>query len=196
VDVTVELGDGRRLTGVVPDVRGNRIVRVNYSNLAPKHRLATWIDLLALSAGLPDQSWTASTYGWHRSKTPMQSLIGPLDHRAIDHLRDLVDVYDRGRCEPLPVPPRTAYAWADSVRAQKDPYWPARREWETQDSSPVPGEQDDPPHVRVYGRAATFDSLLQDPRPDERWNDQRNRMAQYAVRIWQPVFDHEQVGPA
>ena len=196
VDVTVDLGGGRRLTGVVADVRGNRIVRVNYSNLAAKHRLATWIDLLALSAGLPDHSWTASTYGWHRSKTPMQSLMGPLDHRAIDHLRDLVDVYDRGRCEPLPVPPKTAHAWADSVRARKDPYWPAKREWETQDSSPVPGEQDDPPCVRVYGRASGFDALLQEPRPDERWNDQRNRMAQYAVRIWQPVFDHEQVGPA
>jgi exodeoxyribonuclease V gamma subunit len=196
VDVTVDLGGGRRLTGVVPDVRGNRIVRVHYSTLAAKHRLASWIDLLALSAGLPDQSWTASTYGWHRSKTPMQSLMGPLDHRALEHLRALVDIYDRGRCEPLPVPPKTTHAWADSVRAQKDPYWPARREWETQDSSPVPGEQDDPPHVRVYGRGAPFDCLVQEPGADERWNDQRNRLAQYALRIWQPVFDHEQVGPA
>ena len=194
--MTVDLGDGRRLTGVVPDVRGNRIVRVNYSNLAAKHRLATLGRPVALSAGLPDQSWTASTYGWHRSKTPMQSLVRPLDHRAIDHLRDLVDVYDRGRCEPLPVPLKTGFAWADAVRARKDPYWPARREWETQDSSPVPGEQDDPSHVRVYGRRAPFDRLVEDPRPDERWNDERNRMAQYALRIWQPVFDHEQVGPA
>jgi exodeoxyribonuclease V gamma subunit len=196
VDVTVDLGDGRRLTGVVPDVRGNRIVRVNYSNLAAKHRLAAWVDLLALSAGLPDHSWTATTFGWHRSKTPMQALAGPLDHRALEHLRDLVDVYDRGRREPLPIPPRTAHAWADSVRARKDPYWPARREWETQDSSPVPGEQDDAPHVRVFGRTAPFECLLEEPREDERWNDQRNRMAQYAMRIWQPVFDDEQVTPA
>jgi exodeoxyribonuclease V gamma subunit len=196
VDVTVDLGGGRRLTGVVPDVRGNRIVRVHYSSLSAKHRLASWVDLLALSAGLPDHSWTASTVGWHRSKSPVRSLLKPLDHRALDHLRDLVDVFDRGRCEPLPVPLRTSYAWADSVRAHKDPSWPAAREWETQNSSPVPGEQDDGAHVRVFGRAAPFDCLLGEPKADERWNDGRNRMAQYALRIWQPVFDHEDVGHA
>jgi len=195
VDVTVDLGDGRRLTGVVPDVRGNRIVRVHYSSLSPKHRLASWVDLLALSTGLPDQSWTASTVGWHRSGTPMHSLVGPLDHRALDHLRALVDVFDRGTCEPLPVPLRTAHAWADSVRARKDPWRSAVFEWETRDGSPVPGEQDDAAHVRVYGRRAPIACLLQEPRPDERWHDERNRLGQYALRIWQPVFDQEQVGP-
>ena len=196
VDVTVDLGGGRRLTGVVPDVRGNRIVRVGYSNLSPAHRLAAWVDLLALSAGLPDQSWTAATYGWHRSKNVMESLFSPLDHRAVEQLRTLVDVYDRGLREPLPVPLRTAHAWADSVRARKDPYWPARREWESQSGSPVPGEQEDPAHVRVHGRGAPFDCLLQEPRPDERWGDHPHRLAQYALRIWEPVFDHEQVRPA
>jgi exodeoxyribonuclease V gamma subunit len=196
VDVTVDLGAGRRLTGVVPDVRGNRVVRVGYSNLSPAHRLTAWVDLLALSAGVPDQSWTAATYGWHRSKTVMESLMGPLDHRAVDHLRTLVDVYDRGLREPLPLPLRTAHAWADAVRARKDPYWPARREWETQSGSPVPGEHEDAAHVRVYGRGAPFDCLVGPPRADELWDDQPHRMAQFAMRIWQPVFDHEQVRPA
>ncbi len=160
VDVTVDLGDGRRLTGVVPDVRGHRIERVHYSSLSAKHRLASWLDLLALSAGLPDQSWTASTVGWHRTGTPQRALAGPLDHRALDHLRDLVDVFDRGRCEPLPLPLRTGYAWADAVRARTDPRRTAEGEWTTRDGSPVPGEAADPAHVRVFGRQAPFEVLL------------------------------------
>ena len=196
LDVTVDLGGGRRLTGVVPDVRGDRIVRVHYSNLGPKHRFASWLDVLALAAGLPDRSWTASTFGWHKVKAVQHSLIGPLDHSALDHLRALVDIYDRGRCEPLPLPLGTAHAWADSIRAHKDPEWSARREWETSDGSPVPGEQEDPAHVRVFGRGAPFRALLTEAGPDERWSDQDTRLGQYAWRMWQPVFDNEQVRSA
>jgi exodeoxyribonuclease V gamma subunit len=192
VDVTVELGDGRRLTGVVPDVRGNRIVRVHYSTLSPKHRLATWADLLALSVALPDRSWTASTFGWHRTGV-RQSLLGPLDDRALTLLRELVELYDRGLREPLPLPLRTAHAWAEAVRARRAPEWPARSEWETAEGSPVPGEQEDPAHVRVHGRKAPFARLLQPPRADEQWNDQPHRLGRYALRLWQPVFAHEQV---
>jgi exodeoxyribonuclease V gamma subunit len=169
---------------------------VHYSSLSPKHRFASWLDLLAVSAGLPDQSWTASTYGWHRTGTPQHSLLGPLDHTAPAHLRALVDVYDRGRCEPLPLPVRTTHAWADSIRAHKPPRWSAAREWETQTGSPVPGEQEDAAHVRVFGRAARFACLENRPRADERWNDEATRLGQYALRMWQPVFDNEMVMPA
>ncbi len=122
-----------------------------------------------------------------------RSLVPPLDHTALDLLRDLVDLLDRGRREPLPLPLRTGFAWADAIRAHKGPDWAARREWESSASSPVPGEQDDAAHVRVYGRAAPFDVLLGEPRPDERWNDQRTRLGQYAVRLWQPLLAVERV---
>ncbi|WP_148573241.1 exodeoxyribonuclease V subunit gamma [Nocardioides caldifontis] len=194
VDVTVDLGGGRRLTGVVPDVRGNRIVRVHYSSLSAKHRLASWVDLLALSAGLPDQVWTAATYGYHKAQGWRRSLLGPVDHSALDLLRALVDVHDRGLREPLPLPLKTGHAWADAVRAHKNPLWSAKREWEPGDNSPVPGEQEDAAHVRVHGRAAPFSRLLEDARPDEQWvAGERNRLGQYSRRIWDPVFDHEQV---
>ncbi len=196
VDVTVDLGGGRRLTGVVPDVRSSRVVRVHYSNLGPKHRMTSWIDLLALSAGLPDHSWTASTYGWHKTRTPQHSLLGPLDHTASDLLRDLVDVFDRGQREPLPLPLKTGFAWADSLRSHSSPDWPARRAWETQSGSSIPGEQDDPHHVRVFGRRPPMSVLLEPPLEDEAWNDQKTRLGQYAVRVWQPLFAHEQVGSA
>jgi len=192
VDVTVDLGGGRRLTGVVSDVRGHRIVRVHYSTLAAKHRLASWVDLLALAAGMPDASWTASTFGHHKVG-PRQSLLRPVDHRAVDLLRDLVELRDRGLREPLPMPLRTAHAYADAVRARQNPLAKARNEWETSDRGPVPGEQDDPAHVRVLGRGAQLDWLLAPPQPHEQWNDERTRLGQHALHLWQPLFDHEQV---
>ena len=47
LDVDIDLGD-RRLTGTVGDVFGNNLVAVSYSSLGAKHRLAAWLDALAL----------------------------------------------------------------------------------------------------------------------------------------------------
>jgi exodeoxyribonuclease V gamma subunit len=202
LDVDVDLGDGRRLRGTVSSVFGNRLVTVTYSRLAAKHRLRSWIDLLALSAGLPDESWTAHALGRGRAGTA-RALAGPLDHRAVDLLRDLVDIYDRGMREPLPLPVKTACAYAEASHQQRrgassDPRWKAAREWETDRFSPtgIPGEDADLAHVQVFGHAAPFSCLLQPPREDEHFNDEPHRLGQYAWRLWQPLLDGaERVGP-
>jgi len=195
VDVTVDLGGGRRLTGAVADVRGDSILRVHYGTLSPRHRLETWVDLLALSAADPDRSWTARSVGWYR-KAPRMSLLGPVDDTAIELLRSLVDVYDRGRREPLPVPLRTGFAWAEAVSAHAEPAWKARNAWESSERSPVPGEQDDASHVRVFGRHAPLDVLTVPPTSDEAWSTERTRIGQYALRIWDPLFAHERLHTA
>ena len=184
-DVTVALGAARRpevrlrrrtvdteaADGVVPDVRGHRIVRVHYSSLSPRHRLEAWVDLLALAAGLPDQSWRSDVYGWHsRTKRPQHALVPPPDHTATALLGQLVDLYDRGMREPLPLPLRSAHAWAEATHAHREADRALAGAWESSDSSPVPGEQDDPAHVRVYGRGAPVSCLLEPARPDETWS--------------------------
>ena len=202
LDVDLDLGNGRRLTGTVPSIFGNRIVTVTYSRLAAKHRLRSWIDLLALSAGHPDESWTAHAVGRARAGAT-RALAGPLDHHALSWLNDLVDIYDRGMCEPLPLPVKTACAYAeesDKVRkgASGDPLFKAGKEWETDKFSPqgIPGEDADPAHVRAFGDRAPLGCLLADPRTDENWNDQTHRLGQYAVRLWQPLLEGaEKVGP-
>jgi len=201
LDVDVDLGGGRRLTGTVSSVFGNRLVTVSYSRLSAKHRLRAWVDMLALSAGLPDESWTAHTLG-RGSAGGQAAVVAPLDHRALQWLRDLVDLYDRGMREPLPMPVKTACAYAEAVHqarrgASGDPLWKARREWETDRFSPhgIPGEDADAAHVRVFGEGAPLDCLLEQPRDDERWNDEKHRLGQYAVRLWQPLLDGaERVG--
>ena len=202
LDVDIDLGSGRRLTGTVSSVFGNRIVNVTYSNLAAKHRLKSWIDLLALSTGHSDEHWTAHAVG--RSKAGgTRALAGPLDDRALGWLRDLVDIYDRGMREPLPLPVKTVCAYAEAAAQQRkgsdiDLFYKANKTWETDRFSPygIPGEDADASHVQVFGESAPLDTLLGQPRSDEHWNDERHRLGQYAWRLWEPLLTGaEQVGP-
>jgi exodeoxyribonuclease V gamma subunit len=191
VDIDVDLGAaGRRLTGTVTPVWGNRLVTVTYARLAAKHRLASWINLLALSAGHPDQSWTARAVG-RGSTAPAVAEAGPLDHRALTWLRALVEIYDRGQREPLPLPMKTACAYAEALRKGGDADWKARREWETEPFSPagITGEDADPAHVQAFGANAPFACLTTTPRPDEDWNSEPHRLGRYAVRLWGPLLD-------
>ncbi|HEU5037960.1 MAG TPA: exodeoxyribonuclease V subunit gamma [Nocardioides sp.] len=190
VDVEVDLGDGRRLTGTVPGVYGTRVVSLGYSRLNARQRLRAWVDLLALSASYPDQHWTAHAVGRERAG-PKRALCGPLDHRAVDWLRDLVDLRDRGLCEPLPVPAKTGAAWAEAharglMGQDTPPYAAALREWETDPFNQfgIEGEDADAHHQRVYGVRAPLDVLVD------------AGLATHAWRIWEPLLTGgERVGP-
>ena len=199
LDVDIDLGGGRRLSGTVGDVWGNNRVAVSFSTLAAKHRLAAWIDALALAAGLPDENWTVHTIGKHRSGGQVQQ-IGPLaQHEAQQWLRDLVALYDAGQCEPLPVPVRTSLAWAEEHRRVRagsdgDPDVKGRAEWETPrfNDSGFPREDADAWHVRAFGEHADYALLAAPVRDGE---DGPHRLGHYAWRLWAPLIDggHEQV---
>jgi exodeoxyribonuclease V gamma subunit len=201
VDVDIDLGGGRRLTGTIGSVFGNRLVTASYSSLAAKHRLRSWLDLLALTVGRPDESWVAHALGRGKAATA-QATAGPLDERAEAWLRALVDLYDRGMREPLPLPVKTACAYAEETARRLrsgsgSPEWKARREWETDrySATGIPGEDADPPHVQVYGEDAPVGLLLTPPRADEQWNAERHRLGRLAVHLWEPLLDGaERVG--
>ncbi len=182
LDVDVDLGDGRRLTGTVPGVFGTRLVSLGYSRLKPRQRLLAWVDLLALSAAYPDLHVTSHAVGWGRAG-PQRALAGPLDHRAVEWLRSLVELRDLGMTRPLPLPVQTGCAWAEAhakelVGAPFDPVAAANRMWETDRNSPmgIPGEDADAAHVRVYGDHAPIQRLLDDG------------LATYAWQVWEPLL--------
>ncbi len=195
LDVDIDLGD-RRLTGTVGNVFGNNLVTVSYSNLGAKQRLAAWIDALALAAGHPDENWTAHTIGKHRSGGQV-AMIKPLaDHEARAWLRELVDVYERGLREPLPLPVRTSLAYAtDHVYAaagrDADPDGKAAREWTTPrfDETGFPKEDSDAWHVRAFGEHAPYSCLATPLRADETPVGPRHRLGHYAWRVWGPLLD-------
>jgi exodeoxyribonuclease V gamma subunit len=207
LDVDIDLGD-RRLTGTVGNVFGNNLVAVTYSSLAAKHRLAAWLDALALAAGHPDENWTAHTIGrWGRSGR--RALVSPMpDDVARTHLRDLVAVMERGQREPLPLPIRTSLAFAEEHAigargggGQVDPDAKARAEWVTPrfNDAGFPKEDGDQWHVRAWGEAAPYDLLAAPLLPDERdagpdgAADPPHRLGHYALRVWSPLLAHELV---
>jgi exodeoxyribonuclease V gamma subunit len=190
VDVDVDLGDGRRLTGTVSGLHGNRVLSLGYSRLKPKQRLQTWVDLLALSASRPDEHWTGHAVGRERAG-PKRALSGPLDHRAGEWLRQLVALRDRGLTEPLPIPVATAAAWAQA-RAQEltgqdvSPVEVARKEWETDryNAFGIEGEDADAYHRLVYGAGAHVEVLVDAGLPELAW------------LVWEPLLTGaERVAP-
>jgi exodeoxyribonuclease V gamma subunit len=191
-DVDVDLGAGRRLTGTVGPVYGDRLVSVGYSKLDGKHLIEAWLRLLALGAGRPDHNWTALVIGRPpRGATAAQRLIGPADRAPDVLLRDLVGVYDAGRREPLPLPVKTSFAWASARHLGDDPMPAAEKRWR---SSRFPGEDADPAQIRVWGEHAPLSALLGPPRDDEAVEGEATRLGAWAARVWLPLLRCER-GP-
>lgn len=173
VDVDIDLG-GRRLTGTVSPVFGERLVAVTYSKIDGRHFLQSWLPLLALLAHDPSRDWSAVCIGRARKGTAprVETLRSPAES-PVELLADLVAMYDEGRREPLPLPVKTSYAWADTTHTHGDPVRIAGYRWK---SDRYPGEDAEPAHVRTWGERASLDALI-DAGLDE-----------YACRLWLPML--------
>ncbi len=184
-DVDVDLGDGRRLRGTVTDLHGERVVKVGYSRLGPKHLLDAWVPLLALCADKPGRGWSAGAVGRGGSGRAVERKAFAAVPDAASLLADLVALYDAGMRAPLPLPLKTGHTWADShpraARARAEKAWAKDR---------FASENEDPAHVRVWGPDAPFATLLAArPLPGEEWPDQRTRLGALACRLWSPVLE-------
>jgi exodeoxyribonuclease V gamma subunit len=173
VDVDIDLG-GRRLTGTVSPVFGDRLVSVTYSKLGGRHLLQSWIPLLALLAHDPTRDWVAVCIGRARKgTTPQQNTLRRPADSAVDLLTDLVAMYDEGRRAPLPLPTKTSFAWAEAVHTHGDPERSAGYRWK---SDRYPGDDAEPAHVRTWGQGAWL-KVLVDAGLDH-----------YAGRLWLPML--------
>jgi exodeoxyribonuclease V gamma subunit len=174
VDVDIDLGTGRRLTGTVSPVFNERLVSVTYSKLGGQHLLQSWIPLLALFAHDPSRDWAAVCIGRpKRGTTPRtETLRRPADS-AVSLLADLVAMYDEGRREPLPLPVKTSCAWAEAVHGHGDPEQAAGYRWRT---DRYPGEDQAPAHVRAWGSNAWLRVLID------------KGLDGYARRLWLPML--------
>ncbi|GAB97492.1 exodeoxyribonuclease V gamma chain, partial [Kineosphaera limosa NBRC 100340] len=204
-DVDLALPSGRRLVGtvegVVPNVPTASSLAITYSSLSAKHRLGGWLRALALAA--TGEPMTSSHVIAHRSrwaggastKTPTRLYFSTVEQaEALALLDQLADLRDRGLREPLPLAPKTAYAWAREF-AQRDARSAddkARGEWETDAFRGFPGEQDTPAHTFAFGEQAPFSAIVGVPADDERWHrGAPHRLGQYALRLWGPIARYE-----
>jgi exodeoxyribonuclease V gamma subunit len=173
VDIDIDLG-GRRLTGTVSPVFGDRLVAVRYSKTDGRHLLQSWIPFLALLSHEPSRDWSAVCIGRERRDiTPRVDILRRPDVPALELLTDLVDMYDAGRRAPLPLPPKTSFAWADAQHRGRDAEQAARYKWAT---NRFPGEGQDPAQERTWGKDAWLKVLV-----DAGLDD-------YASRLWLPML--------
>ncbi|CAG7574675.1 DNA helicase/exodeoxyribonuclease V gamma subunit [Barrientosiimonas humi] len=196
IDITVDLGGDRRLTGTVGGVYDSGQVSAGYSRIGAKPQLRAWITALALAAGAPhrDDGWCAHTVGKARRGGGAEvASYGPVDpEQARGWLRELVDVRDRGLREPVPFAPKTALAYADALlkssrRSDRSATYAAQRDWE---GGKFDGERDDPAVVRLRGPGSTIDDLTGPPLGDEAWSGSGTRLGQYALRVFGPMLTH------
>jgi exodeoxyribonuclease V gamma subunit len=195
VDVDVALADGRALVGSVADVVGDVVLAVTYSRVAPKHRLAAWVRLLAVSAARPDRPFSAVTVGRGRDGAGLVTIppLGAQD--ANERLEVLVDLYLRGMAEPLPLYCDTSAAYAAAPSNGRR--LRAGRKWTTPPRASFDSEDRDPAHVLVLGDVVPFDHLERAaPAADEHgaeWHDGvSSRFGRYALRLWCELLRVEQ----
>ena len=126
-----------------------------------------------------------------RGGTTSRSPDGAPSEAAVEVLRDLVDLYDAGRREPLPLPVKTSYAWAEARLHNGDAERAAGFRWRT---GKFPGEDQDQAYARVWGNRAPLRTLLTAPRPGEEVAGERTRLGAFAARLWLPMLRAERQG--
>jgi exodeoxyribonuclease V gamma subunit len=202
LDVHLALPDGRTLAGTVTGVCGNTVRAISYSRVRPRDRLRAWVRLLALSAARPDRPFESVVIGRARADARWAGVtvarIPPLGHTpdarrqtALDQLAVLIDLYDRGMREPLPLACDASAAYAQAVAAGEDSETAqaaARGAWET--VYRFDKEDRQPEHMLVYGDAVSLAYLLESaPGSDESWDDaETTRFGRYALRLWRGLL--------
>jgi exodeoxyribonuclease V gamma subunit len=109
-----------------------------------------------------------------RGTTPREEVLGRSADSAVDLLTDLVAIYDAGRREPLPLPVKTSYAWAEAVHTHGDPERAAGFKWRSNDR--YPGEDAEKAHERAFGKGAWLSALV------------GRGLDEYACRLWLPML--------
>ncbi|MRH88425.1 exodeoxyribonuclease V subunit gamma [Nocardia sp. SYP-A9097] len=201
VDIAVDLGDGRRLTGTVPDVHDDALLRTTFSRLAPKHRIAAWVRLLALAATGNHQSWRAITIGRGKMSRPawQSTLTAPNAHAATLLLRDLANLRDEGLAEALPITPAASAAYAErrcQGSSAEDALLAAEHEFDGGKDGPGRyGEHTDRYLRYVLGPAPRFHQLTETRTTTPTVMEaEPTRFGELARRLWNPLLSNENQG--
>ncbi|MDQ3723789.1 MAG: exodeoxyribonuclease V subunit gamma, partial [Actinomycetota bacterium] len=208
VQVNALIGDGRFLRGTAAGVHGDVLGAVTYSYVSPRHRLAAWVRLLALTASHPQRPFQAVTIGRARSGAGDGAsvtiaripVLGPDPQArreyALVSLRKLIDVYDRGMREALPIACMSSAAYAQAAARGANMVAAARTAWES--TWKFDREDREPDHLLVLGGQRSLDELLvEPPRPDEQgdgWDAaETTRFGRFARHVWDDLLACEQV---
>jgi len=194
VEVNLLLPSGRSLVGTVPDAIGNLLRTVTYSRVGPKHRLAAWVRLLAVSAAYPDRRFEAATVGRGQRRSPvMISRIAPVgDGLASRHLEALLDLYRRGMREPLPLYCNSSAAYAGATAGGTDAVAAGRKAWES--TWNYDKEDKEAEHLLVLGGVRSFDEVLEVQGGENGASGaERSRFGALARQLWDGLLSCEEL---
>ena len=176
-DLIVDCGPVR-LTGRV-STQQDLIVDAIFSKLGPRHRLAIWLRLIALTAAT-GQTWRAAAV----ARNWRLRLRGPEPEVAHALLCRWVRLYRLGLDAPLPLPAQFGARLAEMLADGRDPF---QQKGELAKSYRTWG---DPAWPMFY--PAVEDLLAVGIGPDDLDQPGETVLASAAARlIWQPLTDHE-----
>jgi exodeoxyribonuclease V gamma subunit len=160
--------------------------------------------MLALTAAHPDRLFESATVGRGRRQHPVTiariaAFEGDAETRrqlACGYLEALIDLYDRGMREPLPLYCTTSAAYAEASLAGGDAVAAGRSMWES--GWDYDKEDKEPEHLLVLGGVHPFDQLLvAEPGPDEVVDEQAvtdpTRFGLFALRLWGGLLSCEEL---
>jgi len=167
---------------VTADPRATHIGVVTASRLGAKKRLSAFAELTFLSALEPDEPWKAVLVGRsEQTGKPKVVTIGPIGKdpterrgTAVQLLGGLVDLYVEAHTGPVPLPPKTAYAWQRGLANNRGAaFGGAHDAWVKNRFSP---ERDDAANALVFSHLADIEALLD------------SEFVTYAERLWLPIL--------
>jgi exodeoxyribonuclease V gamma subunit len=184
---------GVRVVGTVVGCTGGPTpgpVRVHYRRTGPKLELALWLDLLALTLSDPSVPWRAlglargpSGGRGKPSKPPVLTdlvVVGDTPAERAEAARDglgvVVDLYRRGRRQPIPLFAGTSPAVFRDESASS--------QWQ---SNGFPREDADPYHLLAFGGPTTHELLDLPALPDDPSGPADGRVLRYAAHLWEAV---------
>jgi exodeoxyribonuclease V gamma subunit len=149
------------------------------------------VKLLALSAARPDRPFTSLVIGRARAGAYQADVsvarIVPVGGDALAQLEVLIDLYDRGMREPLPISCDASAAYAQDGLTAAGKAWTSTFDY--------PKEDRQPEHVLVFGGELPLSELLGlSPRDDEDWYPhETSRFGVFARRLWDGLLAREEI---
>jgi exodeoxyribonuclease V gamma subunit len=131
--------DEFNLSARLDKLHGGRLVHYRLTTRKPKDLLTTWINHLIANCDAGTESVLITA---DKENQPKLERFAPVENeKAAEHLRQLLQLYWRGLCEPLRLFPKSSLEFARITLEPrgKDPLQMARKKWE---SSPASWEAD------------------------------------------------------
>ncbi len=183
-EIDLRLDASTRIVGVVTTRLGGAMpgpASVTYSSVKPTHRLAAWLDLVALVAMDPTTSWRSVSIARTKDRTSAEVIDlmpvagGDPSARAKDALAVIVDCYRRGMVEPVPLFPRLSEGIAGDG--------PHRVDWRGKGSNGPKGDGDDEA-VRLAFDYESLESVMAIPAKSSDPPGRGGRAERYAHYLW------------